>query len=175
MKKKIKQPNWDLIRNKMVKYVTDVLQKKWQTPIILDVYEFRKIPQMGEGCEGLVMFFIQDGELYIESVLLKKGAKEKMIYVLSHELGHILDFVKFSSKELSLLKEVKYDTCNKKDRRILYEKEKRACSEGLRLLQQMGLPTSYLERYLVWRQNLLGCIISFYGTKQKNKRKNDKK
>ena len=169
-KKKVKQPNWDLIRDKMIRYVTDILQKKWQTPIILDVYEFKEIPQMGEGCEGLVTFFIQDGELYIESVLLKKGSKEKMIYILSHELGHILDFVKFSSKELSLLKEIRYNTCNKEDRRILYEKEKRACSEGLGLLQQMGLPTSYLERYLAWRRILLG-FVAMFSTEQKKRKK----
>lgn len=160
-KKKIKQPNWDLIRSKMIKYVTNVLQKKWQTPVILDVYEFRKIPQMSKDCEGMVTFFIQEGEVYIESVLLKKCSKEKMVFTLSHELGHILDFIKLSSKEISLLKEIKYGTRNKKDRRMLYEKEKRACSEGLSLLQQVvGLPASYLEKYLAWRQNLLGCIVA---------------
>lgn len=168
-KKKIKQLNWDLIRNKMVKHVTSVLQKKWQTPIILDIYEFRKIPWVKESCDGLFTCFIQDGELYIDHIVLKKQSKEKTLYSLAHELGHILDFINFKLNELLRAKNISYGVRDKRNRRILFEREKRACSIGFDLLQQAGLSVSYLERYLVWRQILLSYIA--VSIKQKKRRK----
>lgn len=171
MKKKIKQPNWDLIRNKMVKYVTDVLQKKWQTPIILDVYEFRKIPWVEESCDGLFTCFIQDGELYIDHIVLRKQSREEMLYTLAHELGHVLDLINF--KPGDHIKGIGYNVRDKRSKRILFEREKRACSIGFDLLQRTGLPVSYLEKYLAQRQTLLSCVV--VPVKQKSKRKNDKK
>lgn len=178
-KKSKKRPNWDLIRDRMMEYVVDALTERWNIPIILDVFEYKQIPLAKvkiDGCVGCI--FDSDGEVYIDHIAIRKQSKENSVYTLAHECGHIMDFLNLNPEELieyskihgitGVLGRSKQPTAREK--RILFEGEKRAYSEGLELLKQAGLIDEYyLYRYLESRQKEIFLIMAILFHKRKGK------
>lgn len=171
-KKKIKkrQIDWDKVQSRMVKYVTDFLQKKWKTPIILDVYELDI--KNTDACDGFIGFLAENNEVYLNFIgVQKRRTKEHKTYIIVHELGHILDFV-----ELPLLKTEchiidDYSVLNKRNKRVLFEREKRAHSKGFDLLKKAKVPVYYLERFIEFRSMSLVVLIDKFRKKRKKRKK----
>lgn len=164
MKKKKKRniPNWDLIQNKMIVFVEALLQKRWKIPITLNVYEFSKeLPIKNEqSYDGFVGFFTINKEIYIDYIAIRKRKnKEYKIFVIAHELGHILDFLEggYDKRYLN----------NSLDKRIRWEGEKRAFAKGYDLLKIVGMSVYYLEKYVgEFRSKSLESLICQFGEKK---------
>jgi hypothetical protein len=167
MKKKKKTiPNWDLIKYRMMTVVENILQERWHVPVALDIYEFsNKLPIKNEkNIDGFVGFFMMNNELYIDFIAVRKHkTKEHKTFIIAHELGHILDFLETGSSggiEIDSL-------AIQQDRRIFWECEKRAFSNGYELLKMVRTPAHYLEKFINSRTKSLGFIISKFQNRKK--------
>lgn len=169
--------NWDLVRDKMIKDTADEISKTLGVPITLDIFEDDKIPEVPADCGGFVVCIItKEGEFYIDHIFLRRQSKEKMAYTLAHELGHIKDFVKLKAQDLidvTLFERSGVSKLSLHGRRVVWESEKRAFSEGLTLLQKAGVVHNYyLQRFLQFRRDsLVWLTLALFNEKKKRKKK----
>lgn len=167
---KRKQPNWDLIQNKMLAIVECILQKKYGTLVTLDVYEFSgKLPITDEkNFDGFVGYFNIKEKSYIDYIAIRKHKSKKYkTFVLAHELGHVLDYLQNNYN-----RDYRYTGLNEKEKLELFETEKRAFSNGYDLLKTVGVSVYYLENFVIDRSNCLGRLVySIENIKSKKKSK----
>ena len=167
--KKKSQIDWDKIQNRMVKYVTDILQKKWKTPVILDVYELdiKDVDMKKKRCDGFVGFLAESNEIYLDFICVRKQKnKEYKTYIIAHELGHVLDFVEWSPSKTEFHDINDNSVLNKRNKRVLYEREKRAHSKGFDLLKKVKLPIYYLERFIEYRSMHLASMVENFSNEK---------
>ncbi|MCK4359178.1 MAG: hypothetical protein KAW92_10650 [Candidatus Cloacimonetes bacterium] len=167
--KKRRQIDWDKVKDRMVKYVTDVLQEKWKTPIILDVYELNieDVSMKKKSYDGFVGFLAENNEVYINFIGVRKQRnKEYKTYVIAHELGHVLDFIELTPLKTEFHVINDSSVLNKRNKRVLYEREKRAHSKGFDLLKRAGVYSYYLERFVEYRSMHLAAMVEKFRNKK---------
>lgn len=147
----------------------------------VDIYEVPKSQVVGAA--GEVLFRMLNGRIYLDVILLRMGqSQDDMLTVLAHELGHCIDFFVIPPE---LRCQISPPNASLKtpqaEMGALYESERRAWSEGLRLFKELNFP-AWLQDSL-WRRRSMALDSAIIAievevnarTARKEKEKNGKR
>ena len=174
----MKKVDWKKKFDEAIEYVVDEMAKEYGFAVTLDVFEVGELPNK-DPYDAALSYYVFDEMILISGIYIKKRMEiKKKCFLLFHELGHILDFLKTPNCafEYHLNFGESESNLTPQRRRSIWETEKRAFSEALDLMVNLKIPEREVEEYYVFREHCLDHQYNRWAlTKKKKCQKKSKK